>query len=68
MKYQVTIPVYVFVVVDVEADNEDEAIDAAVPHVYEEGAGGLACAHGQRLTCAGGRDALDWDRVEVDPA
>jgi len=31
MKYQVTIPVCVFVVVDVEADNEDEAIDAAVP-------------------------------------
>ena len=53
-KYEVCLPVYAFLIYEVDAEDEDAAYESEAPKdaIYQDSSGGLSSAHGCRLTAS----------------
>lgn len=66
-RFRVTVPVYVFVTYEVEADDEDEAREIDAPGVpYDDVGGGISPPRGMRVRWGTAWDQADWDNVDIE--
>jgi len=65
-RYKLTIPIYAFLEIEVDAEDEDAAYEAKIPDnaVYADFSGGLAVQHGSRLTISS--DKYNTEDLEVE--
>lgn len=64
--YKMCVPVTVFVYFDVQAEDEDAALDAEMPGLpYNTSDGGVSVPDGMKI-CFGSRDNVDYQKMEAE--